>query len=503
MTVKFSIKRMILFILQLLISIGIFSGIIFSTLFFNYLLIWLLLVVIYLLNVIVTLIIYSQNRNNQAKFSWIYLVLFIPVIGHILFFIFGLDIKKKAELKLDLLPDYKISYYLDSIKSSGKETKNPVIQKMIRKKSSLTYGVNIELEKEGYNFYQKLIKELKKARKSIFIVTYIIKNSEISREIISILKKKQKEGVEVKWLIDDFGAIGKQRKYLKNLVKSKSFKIKMIGKIYYPFINYSSFSRNHQKFFIIDSSKVFSGGNNISDEYASLSPKYGHWIDINYIMQGPYINEYILHFFKLWKLIAKESIDVKNYLNYSNHNLLTNSQAILLTDSPSYNHSTIEDFLLIAFANARKSIKIATPYFTITKSLEKQLIIALKSGVEVTIYFPGLPDKPMVYKVGLSQLNKFIQFGLKVKIYDNHFLHSKMGVIDDEVAWLGTNNLDPRSMFSQYETVDILQGNVVSEINNIFEDYDKHSSNFHKKPYYERKYNKFENFFYDWVKTLI
>ncbi|UWV94063.1 hypothetical protein ONA24_01010 [Mycoplasmopsis cynos] len=78
-----------------------------------------------------------------------------------------------------------------------------------------------------------------------------------------------------------------------------------------------------------------------------------------------------------------------------------------------------------------------------------------------------------------------------------------MGVIDDEIAWVGTNNLDLRSMFSQYETVDILDGKIVEKINSIFNEYNKHCSNFHKKTNEERNYNKFENFFYDWIKTLI
>ncbi|WP_117275292.1 phospholipase D-like domain-containing protein [Mycoplasmopsis edwardii] len=504
MKLSFNVKRMILFIIQLLIAIIIIFGIIFSTVFFNSLLIWLLLVGMYLANVIFILVIYSQNRNNEAKFSWIYLILFLPIIGHILFLIFGLDIKKKRELKLDSLPDYKISHYKEQIHGSLPASNSNIVTKVQNSKHSTSYDAQITLETEGYRFYQKLIKELKKAKKSIFIVTYIIKNSEISKEIINILKKKQSEGVEVKWLIDDFGAIGKQRKYLKNLIKSNSFKIKMIGKIYYPFINYSSFSRNHQKFILIDSQKVFSGGNNISDEYASLSPKYGHWIDLNYEIQGPYVNEYILLFFKLWRLIAREKIDVTKYLNYEiDPTLNINSNALLLTDSPSYNHSKIEDFFLLSLANAKQSIKIATPYFTITNSLEKQLIIALKSNVDITIYFPGLPDKNFVYKVGLNQLNKFIKFGLKVKIYDDHFLHTKMGIIDDQVAWVGTNNLDPRSMFSQYETVDILEGKIVNEINGIFNEYDKRSSDFHLIPHGEREYNKLENFFFDWVKTLI
>lgn len=504
MSRKFTIKRILIFIIQLFISGSYFAGMILLTNFIHYQLIWLLLIFIYILNVVTTFIIHAQNRNNQAKFSWLYLVLFVPIFGHVIFFVFGLDLKNKLAKTLDKLPEYKISYYSD-IPASIIDSTNPVIQKMILKRKTLMYDANVEIVTEGYEFYKKLIKNLKQATKSIFIVTYIIKNSEIAKEITEILKQKQKEGVEIKWLIDDFGAIGKQRKHINKLIKTNLLKIKIIGKIYYPFINFSSFTRNHQKFFIIDSKKVFSGGNNISDEYASLAPKYGHWIDVNYIIQGPYINSYVLHFFKLWHLIAKEKIEnLSYYLTYNtlNPNLI-NSRALLVTDSPSYSYSTIEDFLLLALSNAKNSIKIATPYFTLTSSLEKLLIVALKTGVQITIYFPGLADKRLVYKTGLNQLNRYIKFGLRVKIYKDHFLHSKMGLIDDEIAWIGTNNLDPRSMFSQYETVDILHGPIVDELRLLFATYDKKSFNWHKVPNIERKYNKIENFFFNWIKTLI
>ncbi|MCU9935469.1 phospholipase D-like domain-containing protein [Mycoplasmopsis cynos] len=354
----FSIKKIIFLIIQTIIAGGIIFGIVFSTLFFNNLFIWLLLIGLYLSNVIIILIIYSQNRNNQAKFSWIYLIVIIPVFGHILFFLFGLVGKKKLERKLDLLPEYKISYYLDKIPAAKNEDKSLLIKKVQNGKKTLSYDAKISVENEGYRFYQKLIIALKNAKKSIFIVSYIIKNSEIATEIINILKEKQAQGVEVKWLIDDFGAIGKQRKYLKNLIKITSIKIKMIGKIYYPFINHSSFSRNHQKFFLIDSEKVFSGGNNISDEYASLAPKYGHWIDLNYEIEGPYVNEYILLFIKLWRLISNEKLDIQKYLNFEQKKLEYNASGILIANSPSYGHSKIEDFFLLALSNAKKALKL-------------------------------------------------------------------------------------------------------------------------------------------------
>ncbi|WAM07871.1 PLDc N-terminal domain-containing protein [Mycoplasmopsis cynos] len=92
----FSIKKIIFLIIQTIIAGGIIFGIVFSTLFFNNLFIWLLLIGLYLSNVIIILIIYSQNRNNQAKFSWIYLIVIIPVFGHILFFLFSTGRKEKT-----------------------------------------------------------------------------------------------------------------------------------------------------------------------------------------------------------------------------------------------------------------------------------------------------------------------------------------------------------------------------------------------------------------------
>lgn len=501
---KINISRILIFILQSIIFALVVFGISVLITVVNESYISVLIFVLYILNCAFALIIIKQNRQIEAKMSWIYLILFIPVIGHFIFLAFGFMTRNKIELKLENDPKYKLRYYESKGIIENANRHNEIIHpyERIREKSSLPGAIDIY--PDGYRFYEVMLEQIKKAKKSIFIITYIIKKSEIATEFIELLKEKALEGVEIKWLIDDFGAVISQKHKIRKL-KKLGVQIGYIGKIYYPFINSSSFSRNHQKFILIDSSIVFSGGNNISDEYASLSKKYGHWIDVNYRIVGPYVNNYNLHFVKMWKSITHKDMELENYLYYKHGYNLNNfkNDLLFVSDSPSFEESEAEFYWLKMFAMAKKSIKIATPYFSITSALNKQIILALKSGVDVEIFIPGLPDKKMVYKITLNQLNELRKYGLKIWIYKDHFLHSKMGLIDNEITWMGTNNMDSRSMFSQYETMDIIAGEATKQINQIFEKYRENCIEISNLGNLTGEYNVIEKFIFDLTKPLI
>ncbi|QNM93778.1 PLDc N-terminal domain-containing protein [Mycoplasma sp. Pen4] len=499
-----STKRTITFIILLAIFVGSITGIAFLITQIDEQWIYLSLVLFYLVNCVFVFIIYTQKRQHESKFSWIYLVLLFPIIGHVIFLTYGLIFKNKYELKLLNDPKFHISTYKDLINvDNDNGIKSETLKQYANINQSLVLDANYKLYNEGYRFYEKLMEVLFKAKKNIYIVTYIIKKSEISKEFLEVMRKKADEGVEIKWLVDDFGAMPSQKRLLKKLSKHPNIEIRFIGKIYYPFVLASSFLRNHQKFIIVDDLVVFSGGNNISDEYASLSKKYGHWIDLNYEITGPYINNYIVHFALFWKIITRKDIEIKKHLFIDVKDQIYHNKSILVTESPSFDHSEAELFWIKMISSAKKSIKIATPYFSVTSALKKQIILALKCGVDVTIYFPGFPDKKTVHKIGIYQLKELTKYGLKIKIYKDHFLHTKCGLIDDKIAWIGTNNLDSRSMFQQYETMDIVEGETVKDIQGIFDLYDQHCVFMEKVPQLCKKPNVIEKFLYDLVKPLI
>ncbi|VEU70419.1 Cardiolipin synthase [Mycoplasmopsis glycophila] len=460
---------------------------------------WFFLVFLYVINVVFVFIIYYQKRQTNAKISWIYLILLFPVIGHILFLTFGLIFVNKNEIKILKRKSYDLKKYPELIRKNNSR----FLDDLSKINNGVVLAGNIELFPEGYRFYEVLIDQIKNAQKSIFIVSYIIKKSEISEEIMSLLTAKLEEGVEIKWLVDDFGCTFSQKRALNKLAK-KGAQIAFIGKIYYPLIHSKSFSRNHQKFVIVDSEIVFSGGNNISDEYASLSKKYGHWIDLNYMIQGAYVNSYNMHFMQFWEIVTNQKIEIDSHINSKIEIEQKNkNNLILVSDSPSLDYSEAEFFWLKMISDAKEEIMIATPYLSLTNSLEKQIILALKRGVKIKIFIPGLPDKKMVYKVTLQEAQNLMNHGLELYIFKNSFLHTKMGVIDQKVAWVGTNNMDSRSMFSQYETMDVFEGEQVNEVVQIFNWYKQFSIHFQRGDEIMPNRTFFNKFLANWTKPLI
>ncbi|MEA4162411.1 phospholipase D-like domain-containing protein [Mycoplasma sp. 4404] len=459
----------------------------------------------YVINVTFVFVIYSQKKQHESKFSWIYLTMLLPIIGHVIFIVYGFHWKNKNEIKVNKNPMYCLKQYVPLFMKNQNQLsyKSNNLTELTNLNNNVILPANIEFYEEGYRFYDHLFNGINDAKKTIYIITYIIKKSEISEHFLSLLLKKANEGVKIKWLVDDFGAMPSQKRKLSKLSKHPNIEFAYIGKIYYPFINASSFSRNHEKFIIIDNKMVFSGGNNISDEYSSMSKKYGHWIDLNYKITGPYINTYIIHFIKFWKIITNKNIEIRSSLFIDTSDQEYENNSFLILESPNFDYSESEFLWLKLIATAKKSIRICTPYFSVTNALKKQLILALRNNVKITIYFPGLPDKKLVYKISLSQLEELIPYGLEVKIYDDHFLHTKAGIVDDKIAWVGTTNWDSRSMFSQYETMDVFEGKSVQKLIQIFDEYDKKSENMKKNCKNKKKSNLFKKFVFDITKPLI
>lgn len=491
------LKKFALFMLVLLILVAYFLGVTYFFFMINRYFFLLIVFSAYVLNLIIIILLLNQKRQTYAKFSWTAIMLILPIIGHILFLTYGLTYSNKKEAKINKDSKYDLTNYCHW----GKNPKK-AIQQLEKMNHTIALSGEFEFYNEGWTYFDELKKDLKKANSSINIISYIIKKSEIFDEILYIIEEKLKEGVEIKWLIDYFGSGTVRDKVFKKLSKKyKNFEYEYIGKILYPFINSKSFYRNHQKFIIIDNKVVYSGGNNISDEYSSYSKKYGHWIDFSYKFSGDYVNVYIVHFAKFWKMVTNKEIELN--LEFNNNQNEPKTTALLIYDTPLIKYSNAENTWIKLFAAAKKKIQISTPYFSVTDSLKKQIISALYSGVEVEIFLPGFPDKKMVYQVSLNEVSELINFGLKVYIYNDHFLHSKVGLVDDKIAWFGTSNMDARSMFAQYETTDLIEGESVKEIKKVFDNYKEKCVEFTNFKKYNSNKNIIKKLFYKLLKPLI
>ncbi|MBN0919093.1 phospholipase D-like domain-containing protein [[Mycoplasma] gypis] len=447
------------------------------------------LISIYFVNLIFNIIIFVQDRPSESKQSWQIIFVLIPLVGHILYIIFGQkywNVMEINEYKHEIKENLSLEQYdFDFKKIKGyKKLRSLAVmnQKNIQPSQIITYD-------NGFYFFKELFKKIKSAKKFIFIQTYIIKPGEIFNQLKNILISKAHQSVEIKILVDDFGSWDLPRDTFKEL-RENGIKIERVEKIPFPFITGTSNYRTHRKYVIIDGETVLTGGCNISDEYANFSTKYGVWQDSNIEIIGPNIDYYTKLFAYDWLKNTGEKINyLSNYLKLYPKDINFENAIISIEDGPACDYPFLESTMIKMFYEAKKTIKFATPYFVPSHRFLMTLKDVLSQGIEVTIYIPGLWDKSYVYYSTISHLKPFIKYGLKVKVVQNSFLHSKIALIDDELAYLGTLNLDNRSFYSQFEITNFYIGEAVNDIKHLFAKYDS----LHDKKTFNKLINKKTN----------
>ncbi|MGL5205817.1 MAG: cardiolipin synthase [Metamycoplasmataceae bacterium] len=397
----------------------------------------------------------------------------MPILGHIIFIFFGRK-DEYQQSKLDYEKIYK-SFENENLSIGNNKDKLSYFE---RKISSLIMRdwkeSSFEIYKHGFEAYESLFRDIENAKHHIHIEMYIMKQSETYDQFKEILIKKANEGIEIKILIDDFGKWAFNDNEIDEM-KDAGIAIVIFNKIKFPFLNIKQTFRLHRKVVIIDGNIVHTGGINISDEYFSYDKKYGYWVDINARVIGDICNDFSQLFLYSWFQITNERLSSKTYiLTQKNDNM--DSKSLFLEEGPNVKEYFLEKSLMHSISFSSKRIRLATPYFIPSKKILEQLQFALLEGVEVEIFIPGKADNKLILEATLYYLNDLILNGAKVYEMNNMFLHSKIGTFDDTLGYLGTINLDMRSLYSNYESLSYLTGKSVSDLDEIFDDYKKYAN---------------------------
>lgn len=421
----------------------------------------------YIFNIIFVIFSVVNEDPVMEKFSWIIFVICVPWIGIIFYMLF--KVRRTKQLSMEEMHERTKEFLINQyVHDDSKNNQFISWQSQLVKRNF--YKTNLEIFKHGYEAYDVLLKDIEKAKKYIHIEMYILKKSEIYERLKHILFKKVEEGVEVKIIFDKFGSWKVPIDEFKYL-KSKGIELYFYNIPFYPYVRNTDNKRLHRKFFIIDGEVVHFGGLNVSDEYCSFSTKYGYWIDLNCRATGKIINDYQSCFLIDWYQVSKKKLDYQKYVS-KNNQVKSNADILCFEEGPNVKTTYLEDSIIHWINSSNKSIKLATPYFIPTISLYKAINNALRRGVKVDLYIPGKPDKKFTYKATLFYANKIAKNGANIHITKNTFLHSKFGIFDDQYSYIGTNNLDMRSLFSNYEIINLIYGkDAIDNLNEIIEFY--------------------------------
>jgi len=421
------------------------------------------------------IIIINRRGNPDHKMAWIIFILVFPIFGITVFLLWGggrvlPHIRKKMKiceshytpyLKSDNEIRDRLKYY-DLIHSRQAdyltgETKFPLYDKS-----------HIEFLPSGETFLKDLLEELKEAEKYIYLEFFILAEGVMWEQIHAILKEKARNGVEVKIIFDDFGSIKRQNKGFINKLRSEGISVSVFNPIN-PIMNIFMNNRNHRKIVVIDGKTAYTGGVNIGDEYINHKKRFGHWLDCAVKIKGTAATSFLAMFCTMWEFTTGKQIDIKSHIVsfYCDND----GFVIPYCDGPLNDNNPAEGLYMQILNTAQRYVYIATPYLLIDNSMKNTLCMAAKSGIDIRIITPHIPDKWYVHPATQYNYGELLEAGVKIYEYTPGFIHSKLFVSDDKIATAGSVNMDYRSFVFHFECgAWMCDTSTVHSIKNHFDD---------------------------------
>jgi len=291
---------------------------------------------------------------------------------------------------------------------------------------------------------------LKLAEHHIHLEYYIVRDDELGQEIKEILIKKAKGGIEVRFLYDAVGSWKLSKSFIQEL-KDAGVEIVAFAPVKLPFLNHKINYRNHRKIIVIDGVIGFVGGLNIGDEYLGRHAYFGNWRDTHLFVRGEAVRTLQLIFLQDWYYQTGETILNPTYLSPVLTSVHADGGVQMIASGPDSRWEINKKLFFSMITSAKKSIWIASPYFIPDDDILSALKIAALSGIDVRLLVPSRPDKRIVFHASRSYFPELLEAGVKVYEYNRGFLHSKLIIVDDEIASIGTSNMDMRSFHLNFE----------------------------------------------------
>lgn len=430
-----------------------------------------------ILSFTVVLHIVNRNDNPGYKIAWIIPILLFPIFGGLFYLLFGGNKiserskrkMKKIEYKLlsNLKQDEKIFEEIKKDSIEAYTQMNYIYQNSISPVYKNTYTKYFKI---GEEYYEALLEELKKAKHYIFMEYFIVSDGIMWQSILDILKEKVEEGVDVRFIYDDLGCWNLSYNYYEELNK---YGIKAVPfNKFKPVLTTKMNNRDHRKITVIDGHTGFTGGINLADEYINKLPRFGHWKDNGIMLKGDAVWSLTVMFLSIWDFSKgeKENYDKYQPSIHKEEKLKTSGYVQPYGDSPLDNEAVGETVYMNLINRANNYIYITTPYLILDNEMVNALSIAAKSGVDVRIITPGIPDKKTVNEVTKAYYDILIENGVKIYEYVKGFIHAKTFIVDDKYATVGTVNLDYRSLYLHFECGVLLYK--TDSIKDIKEDYE-------------------------------
>lgn len=419
------------------------------------------ILMVYVISILVVVVFtVLENRNPLKTISWVLVLILLPVVGFIFFIFFGQNFRKEKIIarkglrnhdRLTSLAHAQIHRLSEGemFDTQALEEKRNLITLLLNNSNAVvTVGNSIKILQNGAATFESILDALENAKIFIHLEYYIFADDVIGRRIISILKRKAAEGVEVRLIVDDVGSWELKKPFFKEMWDS-GIQAYSFLQVRFPNLTSKVNYRNHRKIIVIDGLIGFLGGINIADRYMNGSSEYGIWRDTHMKIEGDAVNTLQTVFLIDWFFVSQTELHDPKY--FPSRKPTGQKMVQIVASGPDSDWPAIMMGIFHAIASAKKYVFIATPYFTPSESVLLAMKTAALGGVDMRIIIPERSDAFVTLLSSRSFIREMLEAGVKFYFYQKGFLHSKVMIVDDVLSVIGSANMDFRSFEQNFE----------------------------------------------------
>ncbi len=390
--------------------------------------------------------VFAEKRNPSNFFAWFLLVVFVPILGVPLYFMFGgRKSRKMARIKREVT-----RHALDLSKRDKKPdpySKDVVALETVNHASK---GNHFELLPDGVATFERLCHEIESAEHTIHIATYILGNDTTGQRIVELLAGRAKEGVTVRLLLDSLGSWNRTRA-ARLRIRQAGGQVAMFMPVLPIQTQTSSNLRNHRKIAIFDNYRAITGGQNIDERFMGADDTPDLFTDFSIITQGPAVAILTRTFISDWAFAAKE--DPAEHADLLHHipEEAGDSTVEIIASGPDVPNDPLWEQIVRIIQEFKQSLTIITPYFIPDEVILRSLIVKAHTGRHIRLILPLRSNQGLADIARHTYLAELQAAGVEILFYTPRMLHAKLILADGKVALVGSANIDMRSLFVNFE----------------------------------------------------
>ncbi len=416
--------------------------------------IFLLIYIMVIVSIIVTIL--MDNRQPAKTMAWVMVLLFVPVAGIILYIFFGQNTRKMrfiSQRSLDQLSKRQMLEFVEQRELRMPDKFQSLVRLFTNQSLALPFKDNeAEFYTDGYQFFPALLQAISRARHHIHLETYIFDDDPLGRLIADALIQKAKEGVEIRVIYDDVGCWRVPSAFFERMKKA-GIDVCAFMPVKFPAFTSKVNYRNHRKVCVIDGIEGFTGGMNIALRYVKgMRNGTLPWRDTHMRLRGSIVYALQRAFLVDWYFVDRTLVTNRKYYPPMPWKISNDCLAQMVTSSPIAPWPDIMQGYVRILLEAKSYVYMESPYFLPTEPVLFAMRTAALAGVDVRLMVPRHSDSHLLEWASLSYVVETLAAGVKIKLYEGGFNHSKLLVADDEVSTCGSTNIDFRSFENNFES---------------------------------------------------